>query len=82
MNIEKGRIGQFFLFVGLIMLVIFFATGQNESPSVAIFFGGLILAGLGVYLIWRDWKPKPPSNRFRILRRKAPKKTEDQEKKG
>ncbi len=82
MKIEKSRIGQFFLFIGLIMLVIFFATGQNESPSVGIFFAGLIIAGLGVYLIWRDWKPKPPSNRFRILRRKPPKKSENPENKG
>lgn len=69
MNIRKGRVGQFFLFVGIILLVIFFVSDQNTYFQPGFFFIGLILSFLGVYMIWRDWKPAEKSSRFRTLRR-------------
>jgi hypothetical protein len=69
MPIEKGRFGQFFLFIGLILLVIFFTVDPSQESLIGFFFLGLILAGLGVFLIWRDWKRPPPADRFRMLRR-------------
>ncbi len=69
MEIEKGRVGQFILFIGLILLVIFFTTDQAKHPQYELFFFGLIGVGCGVYLIWRDLKPPPESQRFRSLRK-------------
>ena len=79
MRIEKGRLGQFFLFIGLLLLVIFFFAGQDETPPALFFFSGAFLTGLGSFMIWKDWKPGPPSGRFRLLRGKSRKKTEDRE---
>ena len=71
MKIRLGRIGQLLFFIGVILLVVFFATDpKNISLQGFLFFGlGLTLAFLGVYLIWRDWKPTGESKRFRTLRR-------------
>ncbi|RPI87030.1 MAG: hypothetical protein EHM41_06440 [Chloroflexi bacterium] len=70
MRIEKGRLGQFFLFIGLLLLVIFFLAGKDETPPARFFFAGAFLTGLGTFMIWKDWKPGPPSGRFRLLRGK------------
>jgi hypothetical protein len=78
MHIRLGRIGQFFFFIGIILLVVFFATDQNKSFQPGFFFFGLVLSFLGVYLIWRDWKPVGESKRFRMLRRMRKKDTHDQ----
>jgi uncharacterized membrane protein YccC len=71
MNLRLGRIGKFLFFIGVILLVIFFATDPNKiSLQGFLFFGlGLTLSFLGVYLIWRDWKPTGENKRFRMLRR-------------
>lgn len=68
MGIEKGRVGQFFLFLGAISLVIFFTTGNSTSPPTMFFLAGAALLIIGIFLMWKDWKPGPQSNRFRILR--------------
>jgi ABC-type Fe3+ transport system permease subunit len=70
MHVEKGRFGQFFLFIGLIALVIFFTIDQSQQFQAGFFFAGILLAGVGVFLIWRDWKRPPPANRFRLLRKR------------
>jgi hypothetical protein len=69
METEKGRIGQFFLFIGLILLVIFFFTDQAQNPSYGYFFFGAASTFLGGYLMWRYRKPGPQADRFRSLRR-------------
>jgi cadmium resistance protein CadD (predicted permease) len=69
MHIRKGRIGQFLFFVGVILLVVFFVSDQNTYFQPGFFFIGLVLSFLGVYLIWKDWKPVNESSRFRMLRR-------------
>ncbi len=69
MHIEKGRLGTFFIFVGVVMLFIFFIADANHTPQVGLFFAGLIITFLGVYLIWKDWKPRRTSGRFRLIRR-------------
>lgn len=76
MHIEKGRLGEFFLFIGLILLIIFFATDQSQDPQAWLFFLGLLVLGLGFYFIRRDWKPPGPSQRFRIFRKQDKKKKE------
>jgi hypothetical protein len=69
MHVERGRVGQFFLFVGILLLVIFFSTEPGAPPLVGFFLSGIGLAILGLYMIRRAWKPPPPSGRFRFLRR-------------
>jgi hypothetical protein len=69
MHVEKGRIGQYFLFIGVILLIIFFSIDPSAPPVFGLFFWGIGLVGLGLYLIRRDWKKPPPSGRFRLLRK-------------
>lgn len=65
------RIGQFFAFIGLIALVIFFASDQVRQPAFGYFCGGIVLVALGIALYMR--KPKQPieSARFRMFRQGA-----------
>jgi hypothetical protein len=69
MHVEKGRVGQYFLFVGIILLVIFFSNDPDSPPLVGFFLWGIVMVIFGLYLIRRDWKTPPPSERFRLLRR-------------
>ena len=81
MKVEKGRIGIFFLFIGLILLALFFTTYEAQGPQVGFFFIGLLVTGLGIYFIRKDWKPAPPSGRFRLLKSPSNNKKEEEEQK-
>ncbi|MBN2148981.1 MAG: hypothetical protein JW726_16470 [Anaerolineales bacterium] len=81
MSIDKGRIGVFFLMIGLVLLVIFFTTDQAQHPAYGFFFIGAALTFLGGYLIWRNRKPPAPTERFRTLRKMRQKQAERREKK-
>jgi uncharacterized membrane protein (DUF4010 family) len=70
MDIKKDRIGRFFFFIGILLLIVFFNIDQSESASVPIFFSGILLSGLGVFIIWRNWKRPPPAERFRVFRKR------------
>lgn len=69
MHVEKGRVGQYFLFVGVLLLVIFFSNDPGAPPLVGFFIWGAGLVIFGLYLIRRDWKTTQSSGRFRLLRR-------------
>ena len=69
MQTGKGKFGRFLFFIGLILLVIFFAINQAEHPAYGYFCGGLIVLLLGGFLIVRGHKPPAESMRFRTLRR-------------
>ena len=69
MHIERGRVGQFFLFLGIFLLAIFFSTDPGVDPVIGFFLSGAGLVLFGLYLIRRAWKPPTTSNRFRLLRR-------------
>jgi hypothetical protein len=73
MRVERRRVGLFFLFIGMISLVIFFTADHSTDPGVEYFFFGLLFVVMGGTLIWRDRKPPQESKRFRILRRKKSK---------
>jgi hypothetical protein len=81
LNIEKFRIGSFFVFIGLILLVIFFTTDQAKYPSYGYFFVGVALVFLGGFLWWRNRKPWPPAERFRAIHRMQQKRAERKAKK-
>jgi hypothetical protein len=82
MNIAKSQIGLYFLIIGAIMLAIFFVSDQSQSPQFLLFFGGVLVVGFGISLIWRDRKPPPSeSARFRTYRRMQQRSREQREKK-
>jgi hypothetical protein len=69
MRAEKGRVGQFFLVIGLILLTIFFFTAQGEHPAYGYFIFGALVTFFGGFLIWRYRKPRPQAERFRTVNR-------------
>jgi len=69
MHSAKSKIGRFLLFIGLILLVVFFAMDQAKHPSYGYFCIGLVVAILGGILIVRGHQPPAESMRFRTLRR-------------
>ena len=81
MKIEPGRVGSFFVFVGLVLWVIFFTTDQAKNPSYGYFFVGAVALFLGGYLWWRDRKPAAEAGRFRSIRRMRQKSAERKERK-
>ncbi len=88
MQMEKGRLGQFFLVIGLISLVIFITTNQVDNPTYGFFIAGLALSLLGGFIMFQDRKPPAPTARFQAYRkmrqkqadRRAKKKTRREEK--
>ena len=70
MQLEKSKIGQYFMFIGLILLVIFFVSSQGHSPAFEYLVGGLGLTILGGYIFFQDRNPvEPNTTRFRSLRK-------------
>jgi len=70
MQVDTSKIGQFLIIVGLILLVIFFATGEGWSITFGYFLTGLGLVLLGGFLIFRGRKPTDPNTaRFRTVRK-------------
>ena len=70
MPVEKSKVGQFFIFIGLILLVIFFVSSPARIPAFGYLLGGLGLVGLGVYLYFQDRPPADPHTaRFRTVRK-------------
>jgi hypothetical protein len=72
-----GRVGQFFFFIGLLLLVIFFASLLSGDPQfIACLSGGAVFA-LGVIAMWKGRNPEPlHDERFSILRRSRRKKSD------
>jgi hypothetical protein len=69
MQTGKSKIGRFFFFIGLILLVVFFAMDQAKHPSYGYFCVGIIVVILGGVLMMRGHQPPAESMRFRTLRR-------------
>ncbi len=70
MQVETSKIGQFLIIVGVILLVIFFASGEGWSMAFGYFLTGLGLMLLGGFLNFRGRKPTDPNTaRFRTVRK-------------
>jgi hypothetical protein len=69
MQVGKSRVGRFLLFIGLILLVVFFAVDQSLHPSYGYFCVGVIVVLLGGLLMLRGQQPPAESMRFRTLRK-------------
>ena len=69
MQLDKSRLGCFFVLIGLVLCLIFFATIRAENPGYGfLLFGGVVLIG-GVSLVWRNRKSDEEEVRFRTMRR-------------
>jgi len=78
----RFQIGQFFLVIGVFMLAIFLVTGQGHNPQFLLFFGGVLIAGVGISLMVRNrTRVTTESARFRRVRRMRQKARERREKK-
>jgi len=69
MQSGKSKLGRFLFFIGLILLVIFFAMDQAKHPSYGYFCVGVIVVILGGVLMMRGHQPPVESMRFRTVRR-------------
>jgi hypothetical protein len=69
MQVGKSKIGRFLFFVGLILLVVFFAVDQSLHPSYGYFCVGIVVLLLGGMLMLRGQQPPAESMRFRTLRK-------------
>lgn len=80
MQIRRTRLGSFFLVISVIFFVIFFTSDQSMQLQPLPLFGGVLAAFIGFYLIRKDWKPAPPTQRFAALRKMRQKQAEAKEK--
>ena len=70
MPVEKSKVGQFFIIIGLILLVIFFISSLGRAPAFGYLLGGLGLVILGGYIYLQDRPPADPNTaRFRTVRK-------------
>jgi len=65
----RGRIGQFFFFIGFVGLIIFIATDQANMPRYTYLCSGIVLFVIGIYMMWKYRNPPSPSERFRTWKR-------------
>jgi hypothetical protein len=63
------QIGHFFLFIGLITLVIFGGSAYARQPAWNYGLIGFALFAFGFFLSLRNPVPKTPSNRFQFVRK-------------
>jgi uncharacterized membrane protein HdeD (DUF308 family) len=81
MSFSRQRIGSFLILIGLILLVIFFASDQSQDPQFGLFFGGTVLTILGGFMFWHFRPPPTPSGRFRLFRKMSERSRTKKEKK-
>jgi hypothetical protein len=68
-----GRIGVFFVLVGVMIVFVSFASGKANSDSLTLFCIGTPLVLLGITLWFRN-RERAPAERFKIFRKYASKK--------
>ena len=65
----SAKIGIFFLFISMIVLIVFCGSLQGGQPAFAYFCGGTSLLALAIILMARGYKPEPPAPRTGLLGR-------------
>jgi Na+/melibiose symporter-like transporter len=68
-QVGRSKIGRFLFFIGLILLVVFFAMDQSKHPAYGYFCVGLVVVLMGGILMLRGQQPPDESMRFRTVRR-------------
>lgn len=67
-----NRLGTFFIWIGAAAVMIFILSDIAHAPIPVLLLAGLACLVLGFFLWWRDPpKPNQPSNRFRLLKKRA-----------
>lgn len=69
MQVDTYRLAQYFLIIGILLLVIFFGTDQSQNPQFGLFFIGSLVTFFGAFLLVKSYKPPPPSTRFRTIKK-------------
>ena len=69
MQVGKSKFGRFLFFIGLVLLVVFFAMDQAKHPAYGYFCIGAVMVFLGGILMLRGQQPPAESMRFRTMRR-------------
>jgi hypothetical protein len=62
------RIGSFFIWIGVGLVILFVASLWNNAPDFKFFFLGVVSIFLGARLFRRK-APPPPSGRFALYRK-------------
>lgn len=61
----RARFGQFLIFIGIILCLIFYASYAGNQPDEDFLGWGVLLVALGGFFVFRFRKPAPPVERFR-----------------
>lgn len=62
-------IGKFFLFLGTVVMIIYFSTDFAGAPVFSLFFLSIFFILLGIHLIRKNRPPPQDSQRFSLVRR-------------
>jgi hypothetical protein len=65
----KQRIGNFFILIGVLLIIFFFASNANDTPNFILLLAGLGLLFLGYRMVRRPRVEPSQSSRFRTVRR-------------
>jgi len=65
----KQRIGNFFILIGVLLLVFFFASNANDTPNFILLLAGFGSIALGLRMVRRPRNQPSQSKRFRTVRR-------------
>jgi len=65
----KQRIGNFLILIGILLLILFFASNANETPNFLFLLGGVGSVFLGYQFAKRPRIEPSESKRFRTVRR-------------
>jgi predicted membrane channel-forming protein YqfA (hemolysin III family) len=77
-----GRVGTFFILVGIGLMVFFLLSESAKHPTLSYFCWGTVLLTFGFIFHGRFKRaPGPPHGRFSILKRLKPKPKEKKEEK-
>lgn len=64
------RLGEFFLFMGMLALFVFIIGLQAGNPSLVYCLFGMFFVIIGAFALWRGRRPEIPSDeRFQAYRR-------------
>ena len=64
------QLGAFFIYLGLIPLLIFILSTQGDRLAFEFCLAGIALLGIGIFLLRRTRADSQPSSRFRLLHKR------------
>ena len=67
------KIGSFFIFMGVILIILFVLSDIAHAREFNYLLYGMIILLIGIFMVGTNPKPPVESNRFRMLKRKSEK---------